>query len=340
MTAEKASTGKLRNADRTVSENGNRFGGKDPLHLYWQLLAIRGFEEHVDAYFQRGLIYGTTHLCIGQEAVAVGAMAALQPDDYITSTHRGHGHALAKGTDPGRMMAELMGKATGYSGGKGGSMHIADFETGNLGANGVVAGGITVATGAALAVAMQGRSQVVLSFFGDGATNEGDFHEALNMAAVWDLPVVFICENNQYGMSGAVEKMSGNPHLHERAVSYGMPGVTVDGNSVTAVCDAVAEAVERARRGEGPSLVVCDTYRYMGHSKSDANRYRTRDEIAEWRAKDPLPRFRESLVEAGYAEDELLAVEEKATADMEAAVQFALESADPDVSEVDTDVYA
>src|SRR5690625_167893 len=181
------------------------FGGKDPLHLYWQLLTIRGFEEQVDAHFQRGLIYGTTHLCIGQEAVAVGAMAALEPDDYITSTHRGHGHGLAKGADPGRMMAELMGKATGYGKGKGGSMHIADLDAGNLGANGVVAGGITVATGAALALKMQGRSQVVLSFFGDGATNEGDFHEALNMAAVWDLPVVFICENNQYGMSGAVE---------------------------------------------------------------------------------------------------------------------------------------
>lgn len=317
-----------------------RFGGKDPLHLYWQLLTIRGFEEQVDRHFQQGLIYGTTHLCIGQEAVAVGAMAAIEADDYITSTHRGHGHALAKGSDPARMMAELMGKATGYSRGKGGSMHIADFETGNLGANGVVAGGITVATGAALALKMQGRSQVVLCFFGDGATNEGDFHEALNMAAVWDLPVVFICENNQYGMSGSVERMSGNPRLHERAISYGMPGVAVDGNCIEGVYDAVAAAVARARRGEGPSLVVCDTYRYKGHSKSDANRYRTREEIAEWQAKDPLPRFKVWLLSAGYGEDELRGVEERAAADVESAVKFALESPDPDPAEVDTDVYA
>lgn len=317
-----------------------RFGGKDPLHLYWQLLTIRGFEEQVDRHFQQGLIYGTTHLCIGQEAVAVGAMAAIEADDYITSTHRGHGHALAKGTDPARMMAELMGKATGYSRGKGGSMHIADFETGNLGANGVVAGGITVATGASLALKMQGRSQIVLCFFGDGATNEGDFHEALNMAAIWDLPVVFICENNQYGMSGSVERMSGNPRLHERATSYGMPGVAVDGNCVEDVYDAVSEAAARARRGDGPSLVVCDTYRYKGHSKSDANRYRTRAEIAEWQAKDPLPRFRLWLLSAGYEEDELLRVEAQAATDVEAAVQFALTSPDPDPSEVDTDVYA
>lgn len=312
---------------------------QDLLRLYWQMLAIRQFEESVEQYFQRGLIYGTTHLCIGQEAVAVGAIAAIEPGDYITSTHRGHGHCIAKGANLDRMMAELMGKATGYCHGKGGSMHIADLDAGNLGANGVVAGGMTIATGAALALKMQGRPQVVLCFFGDGAANEGDFHEALNLAAVWKLPLVFICENNQYGMSGAVQAMSGNPRLHERANAYGMPGMPADGNDVPAVHAAVSEAAARARGGAGPSLVVCDTYRYKGHSKSDANRYRTREEIEEWRRKDPIPRLRAVLLERGVSEADLVRVEQQAGADVEKAVQFALNSPDPDPRELDADVY-
>lgn len=310
------------------------------LDMYWQMHAIRGFEEKVAEYFQRGLIYGTTHLYIGQEASAVGAIATLREGDYITSTHRGHGHMVAMGGSLRRMMAELMGKATGYCGGKGGSMHIVDMDLGHLGANGIVAGGIPTATGAALALKMQGRPGVVLCFFGDGATNEGAFHEAVNLGAIWRLPVVYVCENNQYGMSGPVQKMSGNPNLHERAIAYGIPGEAVDGQDAIAVYDAVSRAVERARSGEGPTLLNVLTYRYMGHSKSDANRYRTREEIEAWKRRDPIPIFRSYLLSQGFTEEQLAATEQKAAADVEDAVQFALESPDPEPETLEQDVYA
>lgn len=311
------------------------------LAFYRQMWEIRLFEEQVDYFFAQGKIHGTTHLCIGQEASAVGAVGTLEPKDYITSTHRGHGHCIAKGADLDRMMAELMGRATGYCHGKGGSMHIADVDAGNLGANGIVGGGIPVATGAGLALKMQGRQQVVICFFGDGATSQGSFHEAVNMAAIWKLPVVFICENNQYGMSGAADRMLGNPNVAERAVAYGIPGASVDGNDLLAVYDTVSAAVARARAGEGPTLVESKTYRTKGHSKSDANRYRTREEIEEWRQRDPIPRFKHYLVETvGLPEAEVDAVEQQARVNMDEAVKFAEASPNPDISELLTDIYA
>ncbi len=268
-------------------------------HALRTMWTTRRFEEAVDDLFARGLMHGTMHLSIGQEASATGACMALRPDDAITSTHRGHGHCIGKGADLVRMMAELLAKETGYCRGRGGSMHIADVETGNLGANGIVAGGIPIATGAALAFQLRGEDRVVACFFGDGATNEGAFHEAANLAAIWKLPVIFICENNKYGMSFSTEKAFAIEHLAERAAAYGFPGVTVDGNDVTAVYDAVNTAVQRARAGEGPTFVEAVTYRWKGHSKSDKNLYRTKEEIAEWRSKDPIGRFEHEVIERG-----------------------------------------
>jgi TPP-dependent pyruvate/acetoin dehydrogenase alpha subunit len=260
--------------------------------------AIRRFEEAVDEMFARGLLYGTMHLSIGQEASATGACLALRDDDVITSTHRGHGHCIAKGADLGRMMAELLARDSGYCRGRGGSMHIADVTKGNLGANGIVAGGIPIAVGAGLALKLQGTDKVALSFFGDGATSEGAFHESVNLAAIWDLPVVFVCENNHYGMSMSVEEVSRLERVADRAAGYGIPGGTVDGNDVQAVYEATAEAVAHARAGQGPTLIEAVTYRWKGHSKSDQNLYRTREEIESWRERDPIDRFEQAVLEA------------------------------------------
>ena len=275
--------------------------------------AIRRFEEAVDEMFARGLLYGTMHLSIGQEASATGACLALRDDDVITSTHRGHGHCIAKGADLGRMMAELLARDSGYCRGRGGSMHIADVSKGNLGANGIVAGGIPIAVGAGLALKLQGTDKVALSFFGDGATSEGAFHESVNLAAIWDLPVVFVCENNHYGMSMSVEEVSRLERVADRAAGYGIPGVTVDGNDVQAVYDAATEAVATARAGRGPTLIEAITYRWKGHSKSDQNLYRTREEIESWRQRDPLDRFEQAILEAkSLDEDEIKQVRDQA----------------------------
>ena len=260
---------------------------------------IRRFEEAVDEMFARGLLYGTMHLSIGQEASATGACLALRDDDVITSTHRGHGHCIAKGADLGRMMAELLARDTGYCRGRGGSMHIADVSKGNLGANGIVAGGIPIAVGAGLALKLQGTDKVALSFFGDGATSEGAFHESVNLAAIWDLPVVFVCENNHYGMSMSVEEVSRLERVADRAAGYAIPGVTVDGNDVQEVYQAATEAVAHARAGRGPTLIEAITYRWKGHSKSDQNLYRTREEIESWRQRDPIDRFEQAVIDAG-----------------------------------------
>jgi pyruvate dehydrogenase E1 component alpha subunit len=291
------------------------------LRTMWQ---IRRFEEAVDDLFARGLMHGTMHLSIGQEASATGTCFALRDDDAITSTHRGHGHCIAKGADLERMMAELLAKETGYCRGRGGSMHIADVATGNLGANGIVAGGIPIAAGAGLAYRLQGLDRVVVSFFGDGAANEGAFHEAVNLAAIWKLPVVFLCENNKYGMSFSTEKSFAIEHISERASGYGIPGVTVDGNDVEAVHEVVTEAVARARTGEGPTLVEAVTYRWKGHSKSDKNLYRTKEEIAEWRDRDPILRFEALVLERGVLDRAAVeSIRSQATQDIRAAVRAA-----------------
>jgi TPP-dependent pyruvate/acetoin dehydrogenase alpha subunit len=289
---------------------------KDPkvaqqaLETMW---TARRFEEAVDQLFARGLMHGTMHLSIGQEASATGTCLALRDDDLITSTHRGHSHCVAKGADLTRMMAELLAKDSGYCRGRGGSMHIADVATGNLGANGIVGGGIPIAVGAALAQKLTGSGKVVVSFFGDGAANEGAFHEAANLAAVWDLPVVFVCENNHYGMSMAADEAFAIENISARAGAYGFPGVTVDGNDLQAVYEMVTTAAERARAGRGPTLVENVTYRWKGHSKSDKNLYRTREEIAEWREKDPIAAFLAKVTEAGtLTEDQLNAIAQEA----------------------------
>lgn len=304
------------------------------------LLAIRFFEEAVDGLFARGLMHGTMHLSIGQEAVATGVCAALRKTDFITSTHRGHSHCIAKGADLTRMMAELLAKQTGYCRGRGGSMHIADVETGNLGANGIVAGGIPIAAGAALAQKMRGLDNVVVSFFGDGATNEGAFHEALNLAAVWELPVVFVCENNKYGMSNSTEKSMKIENISERGAAYGIPGVTVDGNDVDEVYEAAKVAVDRARAGQGPTLIECLTYRHKGHSKSDKNLYRTKEEIEQWKTKDPIGRFETKLVDAGtMTQAEVDEVSETVRNAVRTAIQDASNAPDSDPGELLSSVY-
>jgi pyruvate dehydrogenase E1 component alpha subunit len=302
---------------------------------------IRFFEETVDDLFARGLVHGTMHLSIGQEASAVGSVFALRAEDYILSTHRGHGHCIAKGADINLMMAEFQGKETGYCRGRGGSMHIADMQGRNLGANGVVGGGIPLAVGVGLSLQMRATGEVIMCFFGDGAANQGSFHEALNMAAIWSLPVVYICENNQYGMSMSTQRAFNIDRVSLRADSYGMPGVTVDGNDVAAVYDAASEAVERARSGGGPTLVECMTYRWKGHSKSDQERYRTKEEIAAWKEKDPIKRFRELLVSTGTInEEEAAGIEEEARRTIAAALEFAKSSPEPDANTILEGVYA
>lgn len=310
-------------------------------HALLTMWTIRRFEEAVDDLFARGLMHGTMHLSIGQEASATGACMALRPDDAITSTHRGHGHCIGKGADLTRMMAELLAKETGYCRGRGGSMHIADVATGNLGANGIVAGGIPIATGAALAYQLRGEDRVVACFFGDGAANEGAFHEAVNLAAIWKLPVVFICENNKYGMSFSTAKSFAIENISQRGAAYGIPGVTVDGNDIEAVYDAVQAAVDRARAGEGPTLVENVTYRWKGHSKSDKNLYRTKEEISEWRARDPILAFEARLKDAGtLGDEEIRSIRTQAMEQMRDAVRTANTAPDADPSDLLDAVFA
>ncbi len=308
--------------------------------MYTKMNHIRAFEEKVAYFFSRGMVHGTTHLYVGEEGTAVGALAPLSDQDLITSTHRGHGHTIAKGIDLNRMMAELLGRTNGYCKGKGGSMHIADLSRGNLGANGIVGGGIPIAVGAALTLKMRKQDQVVVSFFGDGALNEGSFHESLNLASVWDLPVVFVCEDNQYGMSMSRHKSINIEDLSDRAKAYGIPGKTVDGQNVFEVYDAMIEAIDHAKQ-TGPVLLVSETYRYMGHSKSDANRYRTKEEINEWKQRDPIAILRKEILARKVADEkELEAIESQAREDIEAAVRFAEEAGEPDIDDIINDVYA
>ncbi|MGP4749049.1 thiamine pyrophosphate-dependent dehydrogenase E1 component subunit alpha [Agrobacterium pusense] len=311
------------------------------LDVVYKMHLIRKFEEGAEESYMRGLIHGTMHLSIGQEASAMGICMPLGTDDQITSTHRGHGHCIAKGADVKRMFAEFFGKTTGYCAGRGGSMHIADVATGNLGANGIVGGGLPIAVGAALTAKRLKTGKVAVCFFGDGANNEGAFHEALNMAAVWKLPVVFVCENNKYGMSTSTERSTAVANIADRAAAYSMPGVIVDGNILSDVAEASHNAVERARRGEGPSLIECKTYRYRGHSKSDRNRYRTKDEIDDWMTnRDPIARYEAQLVEFGIATaEELSAIRISVEEEIAAGIEFAKASPAPDVADLADYVY-
>jgi len=302
---------------------------------------IRSFEEKAEESYALGKIHGTMHLSIGQEASAVGSCLALRPDDYILSTHRGHGHSIAKGADLFLMMAEFFGKETGYCRGRGGSMHIADVDGGNLGANGVVGGGLPISIGVGLSIKMKRQDRVCLTFFGDGAANEGAFHEALNMSSIYDLPVVYLCENNQYAMSMPAAKGIAGAQVSRRAAGYDMPGVTVDGNDLIAVYKAVREAVSRARAGEGPSLIENLTYRWRGHSKSDRQRYRTRDEVSEWQKRDPIVRLQERLAAAGmFSQAEMDEIAAEAHQRIEDSVAFAEAAPDPNPDDLLDGVYA
>jgi len=309
--------------------------------MYRRMLEIRYFEEKVFELYGQNLVPGTIHLYAGEEAVAVGVCANLRSDDYITSTHRGHGHSIAKGAQLGRVMAEILGKETGYCKGKGGSMHIADFTIGMLGATAVVGAGIPVAAGAGLSIKLRGTDQVVACFFGEGASNQGTFHEGINIAAVWNLPVVFVCENNLYAMGTRQSMVMKTSNVADRAAAYGIPGVVVDGNDVLAVYEKAHEAVERARRGEGPTLIECKTYRHKGHSRFDPAAYRPKDEVEEWLRRDPITRFKNKLAETGVlTEAEAEKIRKEAVVAVEEAVRFAMESPYPAPEEALEDVYA
>jgi TPP-dependent pyruvate/acetoin dehydrogenase alpha subunit len=298
------------------------------LDAYGRMLLIRLFEQAMHKLFLEGEVHGTTHLAAGQEAVPVGVCMALDPEDYVAGTYRGHGHALAKGTEPDALIAEMLGRATGICGGRSGSMNVIDLEHGLVGCYGIVGGSIAAATGAALSAKRQGR--VAAAFFGDGATNQGYFHECLNFAAVGALPVVFVCENNLYGEFTPMAAVTAGVDIAGRAAAYGMPAAVVDGNDVHAVHETAREAVERARAGGGPTLLECRTYRHYGHSKADPAKYRPKAEVEHWLARDPLPRARERLLADGVAEHEIEAVEREVGERIDAAVAGAKAAPYPD----------
>ena len=313
------------------------------LELYEQMLTIRMFEEKAIELFEHNLIRGNVHPCIGQEAVSVGVCSSLRRDDYMLNTHRGHGNCIAKGADLKLMMAELLGKSTGYCKGKGGSMHIADFEGGNLGANGIVGGGIPIAVGAGISIQNRGTDQVVACFFGDGATNQGTFHESLNLAALWKLPVIFVCENNLYALSTPIREAISISRISDRAIAYGMPGMSLNGNDVIEVYTKTKEAVERARAGKGPTLLDCITYRFFGHFTGDPGRgitYRSKEEMDEWLNRCPIKQFKERLIQEKIMTEETgKAIEANVKASIAEAVQFANESPFPSPDEAIQDLF-
>lgn len=312
---------------------------QEMLELYKTMLRMRRFDEEVMRRFTKGEIVGSVHPCVGEEAVGAGIGKYVRQDDYFVSNHRGHGHAIAKGCEMAKMMAELYGKVDGYCRGKGGSMHIADMEHGLAGSNGIVGAGIPIATGLGLAAQVKKTDQVSVCFFGDGGSNEGTFHESLNLAGVWHLPVIFVCENNGYAISVSKEKSTLVDNIAKRAAGYGIPGVVVDGMDVLDVCAAAEAAIARARRGEGPTLIEAKTYRSMGHSRGDPayGPYRTKEEYDSWMKRDCLKGLAEK---AGITEDEIQALEDEVKQEVKEAVAFAQNSPEPDVSEAYAHVYA
>ena len=312
------------------------------LSLYRGMLLIRRFEERVAELFARGKLPGFVHLYIGEEAIAVGVCSVLRDDDFITSTHRGHGHLIAKGGDVAKMMAEIYGKSTGYCKGKGGSLHITDVSVGMLGANGIVCGGVPIAVGAAYGSAkIRGTDQVAVAFFGDGATSEGAFHEACNMASAWKLPAIFVCENNLYGVGTRLGRVAPTEDLIARASGYGMPAVSVDGNDVIAVREAAKEALARAREGGGPSFLECKTWRHRAHFEGeDTSLYRNEDEHQSWVAKDPVKRFARKLLESEtVTQEELDELNDAVQAEIDEAVNFSEEGPDPAPEDALEDLY-
>ena len=308
--------------------------------MYLRMRKIREFETKAKDLFAEGKIPGFVHLYLGEEAAASGVCACLDDEDFITSTHRGHGHIIAKGGDLKYMMAELYGRETGYCKGKGGSMHIADRDRGILGANGIVGAGHNIAVGAGLTCSYLQNGKVVACFFGDGSTNQGTFHESLNLASIWKLPVVFICENNYYGISMSQGRHMSIKDIADRAAAYGIPGIAVDGNDILAVYEAANEAVARARKGLGPTLIECKTYRQRGHFEGDPGLYKPTEEQEEWLKKDPLPRFITVMKENGFLDEDIAALDQEVADELIAAVKFAEESPLPRLESTVEDIYS
>jgi pyruvate dehydrogenase E1 component alpha subunit len=326
--------------EKTIGVYSDQPSREALMDMFHKLFLIRRFEETANELYMQGKIPSTLHLYIGQEAVAVGVSAHLRQDDYVLSTHRPHGHALAKGVSANAIMAELFGKGTGACKGKGGSMHIGDMNVGMLPAIAIVGGNAPIAAGAALAFKLQESGRVSVCYFGDGAANEGAWHEALNAAAIWDLPVIYVCENNLYAASTPFNLAFRIENVAQRAQAYGIPAMLVDGNDLMAVYRAAQEAVARARQGGGPSLIECMTYRLCGHSRSDPRTYRKKEEEDEWQARDPLPRFRSYLLsEWAITEEQLLEVELAVEESLKAAIAFAEASPEPDPVDLYTDVF-
>ncbi len=323
--------------------NVAKYNADQLMSFYETMFKMRRFEEETFEFYKKGMMAGLAHLYMGEEAVATGVCAALKDNDYIGSTHRGHGHLVARGADISKMMAEILGKQTGYSNGKGGSMHIMAMDKGILGANGIVGGEIPIATGAAYTAKYKETDQVAVSFMGDSATNEGTFHESINMAAAWDLPCVYVIENNLYGISVDIRDVTNTPDLAVRAKAYDIPGVVVDGMDVIAVYEAAGKAVKRAREGKGPTIIECKTYRWQGHHVGDPAEYRQRrnkTEKEEWMERCPVKNLRKEMIESGkVTEAEVSALEEKIEAEIQESVKFAADSPYPDAADAFTDVF-
>ena len=314
---------------------------KDTLvDMYYKMVQTRNFEEAAARLFIEGKVHGTAHFCIGEEATGVGVCSALDEEDLILQTHRGHNQGIGKGMDIKRMMAEFLGKQTGYCKGKGGCMHIADFSKGSLGANGIVSGGIPLAVGAGLTQKYLKQDHITVGFFGDGAANEGNFHESLNLASVWDLPIIFVCVNNYYGMSTHINKSMNIEDISIRADSYGMKGIALDGNDVITIYEETKKAKKYVKEN-GPMLMVLNTYRWMGHSKSDAQLYRTKEEVNEWKKKCPVKRMRKYLIDNNITDDAALdTLDKQAEQDIEEAIEYANNSPEPKIEDIFEDVFA
>lgn len=315
-----------------------KFSHEEYLELYRTMVRIRRFDEEAIRLYSKGKLVGSVHPYVGEEAIATGIGFFIRPDDYFVSTHRGHGHAIAKKVPIDKMMAELMGKSTGCCHGKGGSMHIADLERGLVGSNGIVGGGLNIATGLGLAIQIRKTDQVAVCFFGDGAANEGTFHESLNLASLWKLPVIFVCENNQYAVSVAKSRSSAVEDLADRAVGYAMPGYVVDGMDVLEVCKIAEKVIQRAREGEGPALIEAKTYRFLGHSRGDPayGTYRTKEELEQWKKKDCLEKLAK---DANLSHEEIDRIEAEIKEELRLAAEFGINSPLPDKKEAYTDVY-
>ena len=314
---------------------------KDFINMYKKMVEIRKFEEATIKLYKDGIMLGLAHSYIGEEAIAVGVCANLTESDFATSTHRGHGHLIAQGADLKKMMAEVLGKETGYCKGKGGSMHIADFSKGILGANGIVGAGIPIATGSGYSAKIRGTDQVTVAFFGDAASNQGTFHESINMAAAWKLPVIYVCENNLYGISVDIRKVTNTKDIATRALAYDIPGIIVDGNDVLEVYRVTKEAVERARNKMGPTLIECKTYRWKGHHLGDPGIiYRSEEERKEWKERCPIKSFRERLLKENiFTRNEVVLFENKAKEMIEEALEFAINSSFPEKEEAYEDIF-